>query len=271
MSYILKVKITQPQAQYRIPFSQRRQFTYPIPPYSTVKGLLCNLLGITSDSEENFKKIKEGLSVGIYGRYESIVREYVWYRNLNSENHKEKFHHVNNRIVDFTPQHPGGQIPVTMDVLHNVELLIYFYHRDKDFLEVVKEAFYNPSNRHSPIHLGRSEDWMVIEEVKLIPIENLEYKRVRSIDYFTWIPEKKFVEDEFIEKSNYDSFFKNLPGNIFRLPTFYKITSDNQRVFENFVIAKLYEGRSFLPFSCYVDKEENLPMILTKLGETNNE
>ncbi|MGB9677695.1 MAG: CRISPR-associated protein Cas5, partial [Candidatus Ratteibacteria bacterium] len=43
---VSKLKIYQPQAHYRIPFTYQRKHTYPIPPYSTIIGLLCNVLGI---------------------------------------------------------------------------------------------------------------------------------------------------------------------------------------------------------------------------------
>ncbi len=263
MEKVLKIKIRQPQAHYRIPFSYQRRFTYPVPPFSTVKGLICNLLGIKSDGEENFKRIKEGFSLGIYSRYESLVREYVWLRNLGKEYHLDKFKDLKNRILDFTPQHPGVQSPVTVDVLHNVELIIYIYHRDEMFLKVIEGAFYNPSNRLSPIHLGRSEDWLVFEEIKLI--EDFECTSVRKIDYFTWIPEKSFLEDKFVNTESYDEFFEKLTANIFRLPTFYTITSDNKRVFDQFVTVKLYEGGTSPPLKCYVDKSEGLPILLTKL------
>jgi CRISPR-associated protein Cas5, N-terminal domain len=60
----LRLKIYQPQAHYRVPFTYQRRHTYPIPPYSTVIGLLCNVLGIRNlegDGEpksEDYEKLK---------------------------------------------------------------------------------------------------------------------------------------------------------------------------------------------------------------------
>ncbi len=158
MEKILKIKIYQPDAHYRVPFSYQRRFTYPIPPFSTVKGLICNLMGIRDESDELFRKMKEGLSLGIYGRYESLVKEYVWFRNLEKKSHVARFKTVKNRYIDCIPQHPGGQMPVIVDVLHNVNLIIYLYHSDTEFLKEIEVAFENPTKRYSPIHLGRAED-----------------------------------------------------------------------------------------------------------------
>jgi len=259
---VLKIKIYQPSAHYRVPFSYQRRFTYPIPPHSTVKGLICNLMGIRDESDERLVKIKEGLSLAIYGKYESLVKEYTWFRNLSKDSHVDKFHSVTNRIIDKRPQHPGGQMPVTVDVLQDVNLLIYIYHPDKDFLEKIKDAFENPSERLSIIHLGRSEDWLVFQEIKW-PVE-LRQQSAMNIKYFTWIPAKEYTEEDFINR-DYDNFFNGLNGNIFRLSTFYKITDSNQRVFDEYVTVKLYEGGSFKKMKFYVDSNENIPVIFARL------
>ncbi len=93
----LKLKIYQPSAHYRVPFSYQRRFTYPIPPFSTVKGLLCNLLGIT---DQNYGDFVEGLHIAVLGRYESLTREYTWFRNLSKKSHIDRFHTVSNRIIE---------------------------------------------------------------------------------------------------------------------------------------------------------------------------
>lgn len=262
MKQVLKVKIYQPDAHYRVPFSYQRRFTYPIPPYSTVKGLICNLMGIRDDADERLKKIKEGLSLAIYGRYESLVKEYIWFRNLKEKSHINKFHTVTNRIIDNVPQHPGGQMPVTVDVLHNVSLMIYICHPDPNFLKNISDAFENPSERLSTIHLGRSEDWLVFEEIRW-PVE-LRQESVMNIKHFTWMPEKEFADKGFID-GEYEDFFNGLSGNLFRLPTYYKITDSNQRIFNEYVTVKLYEGGSFKRRKFYVDGNENLPIIFSRL------
>jgi CRISPR-associated protein Cas5t len=258
---MLKIKIHQPNAHYRVPFSYQRRFTYPIPPYSTVKGLICNLMGIKDEDDERLKKIKE-LYLAIYGRYESLIKEYIWFRNLSKDSHISKFHSANNRILDNVPQHPGGQMPVTIDVLHNVSLIIYIYHPDEDFLNRIKDSFEYPSNRLSVIHLGRSEDWLVFQEIKL-PVKLIKDSSM-NIRYYTWIPSKEYAQEDFINE-DYGDFFDRLNGNTFRLPTFYKITENNQRVFDEYVTVKLYEGGSFKKHEFFIDADENIPIIFTKL------
>lgn len=266
---VLKVKIHQPEAHYRVPFSYQRRFTYPIPPYSTVKGLICNILGIKNDNDEKFKRLKEGLSLAIYGQYESMIKEYIWFRNLAANKHK-RFYTVENRVIDKTPAHPGIQMPVIIDVLHNVNITMYIHHPNEEFLADIYNAFKNPVTRTSPLHLGRAEDWVVInpEEVNLT---ELTPKRVFHIKYFAWIPEENSVDENFIlDMDRYKKFFEKVNGNVFKLPTFYEINSENQRVFNEYVKVKLYEGGSFEGFEFYIDEHEEIPVIFCKLKRSGN-
>ncbi|MCM8806519.1 MAG: type I-B CRISPR-associated protein Cas5b, partial [Candidatus Omnitrophica bacterium] len=164
---ILKLKIYQPHAHYRIPFTYRRRHSYPIPPYSTVIGLLCNILGIRNieGKEEpcvsqncfcDYHKLKN-IKISICGSFESKSTEYIWFRNLSKESHNNRFGYCRNRYVSGYIEHPGGQMPVLIDILNDVNLWIYFYHEDQDFLEKIKDSFENPQNRIYPLHLGRAE------------------------------------------------------------------------------------------------------------------
>ncbi|MBE0069223.1 type I-B CRISPR-associated protein Cas5b [Thermoanaerobacterium thermosaccharolyticum] len=270
---VLRIKLYQPEANYRIPFSYQRRFTYPIPPYSTVKGLICNLLGIDNENEEMYKNVTK-LSMAIYGRYDNLVKDYIWFRNLSIESHTKRFFSKYNRTLDFSVQHPGGQIPVKIDVLNNVHLIIYIYHENVDFLEKIRNAFVNPVNRNSTIHLGRSEDWLVFEEIKYVDLNNAGIKDIIKFDYYTWMPEQDYLMQGCTDnKELYKDYFNKIDGNLFRLPTFYSI-KEGKRIFDKYIIAKLYEkgSVSISPFDkCYllkilIDGETNLPIFLADLG-----
>ncbi len=266
---VLKVKIYQPDAHYRVPFSYQRRFTYPIPPYSTVKGLICNLMGIRDEGDEKFVQLRDGLSMAIYGKYDNIVKEYTWFRNLSKKSHEQRFHSLKNRFIDNVPQHPGGQTPVKTDVLHNVDLLIYIHHSDDNFLKEIASFLKSPEKRTTIIHLGRAEDWLVFKEIKMI--ELIESNAIK-IPFFTWLPSKEFVNNDFLLFSDYEDFFERINGNIFRLPMYYIIIKYNQRIFNKYITVKLFEGGSFRRQKFYCDSEEaNLPIIFTDLRGNANE
>jgi len=290
---VLKLKIFQPTAHYRIPFTFARRHTYPIPPYSTIIGLLCNFLGIENQEDEKFEQLKNGLALAIYGRYEYLNREYVWLRTLNKDSHNERFRYPENRIIDQIPEHPGGQIPTRIDVLENVYLLIYIKHENEKFLEDIEKSFKNPEGRKYPIHLGRAEDLIMFgdpssqkkenkEEVKdfvmLEGIEIIELKEERKPIYgklknynFFWLvdPERgeKYL-DQSLKCENYKEFFEKTQGSYHLITSFYKIIEEI-RVFE-YIPVKLFEGGSFplyfgKPFEFIFDEKENIPLFFAKM------
>ena len=269
---ILRIRIYQPSAQYRIPFSYQRRFTYPLPPLATVKGLLCNLLGIKTDSSCEYKSLFSGLSVAVYGRAESIVRDYTWFRNLSKESHISKFQTTTNRIHDFAPQHPGGQMPVSVDSLNENRVIIYFGHCDNEKLLEIEKCFRNPEKRNSTVHLGRAEDWLVVEDIRQITTEE---KAVRRGRFFFWLPEPSYCDESYLRgtPSQYEAFFNKAPGNCLRMPLFYRITEGNERIFETYYNAKLYEGGVFPEMCTFLidrlDDETELPLIFTKVRLQN--
>lgn len=259
---VIRIKIHQPDANYRIPFAFLKKFTYPIPPLSTIKGLLCNLLGIKDQSNGDYQKLFEGFFMAVYGEYESIIKERIWLRNLKKSAHLDRFSNSSNRTIDDHIEHIGGVSPSDIYVLHNVNLIIYIYHKDKVFLEKIYSTFLNPENRNDIIHLGRAEDWLVIEEVKRIEIKS---GYARKIPYFSWIPESTYTSKNLIPE-NYDEFFNSLSGNLNKLATFYQINKENQRVFNKYIVSKLFEGGSFRKSNFLVDEEiNNLPVIFSEL------
>lgn len=261
MNKVIKIKITQPNAHYRLPFAFKRRFTYPIPPFSTFKGLLCNLLGIRHEEQKEYLEIKNGLSIFICGKYEALVNEYVWFRNLSIKSHEDKYGDTNNRTINGKVSHIGGQIPVNVDTLDNTTVYIYLHHKNNEFQKILLENIKKPINRNTVLHLGRAEDWIVLEEVKEI---ELEKKAVRKLPYFAWIPEKEFLSPDF-KVDDYEDFYKNISGNLIRQPTFYTV-KNNQRHFYKNVTTKLFEGGSFRKHNLFVDIEENnLPIIFTHL------
>ncbi|MCX7640471.1 MAG: CRISPR-associated protein Cas5, partial [Pyrinomonadaceae bacterium] len=124
--HYLRIEIYQPQSHYRIPTTYQRRHTYPIPPYSTLIGFLCNTLGINDqrlkrkiDEEEiclydELKKIK----ISIAGCFESKVTEYIWFRNLSKEKHEKRFGYAENRYIGGHIEHIGGQSPILIDTLN---------------------------------------------------------------------------------------------------------------------------------------------------------
>ncbi len=255
---VLRIKIYQPQAHYRIPFTYQRRHTYPIPPYSTVIGLLCNLLGIRNYEgtgepieDENYRKLKN-LKISICGKFESKSTEYTWFRNLSAKAHNKRFVVPENRYVGGQIEHIGGQSPVRIDILNDVYLWIYLYHEDREFLEHIELSLENPSNRIGPIHLGRAEDWIVIDGIDFVNVDMDD--ACGDFEVFVWVPENIYLPNG----ASFD--FNNFGGLIYNIPTFYRLGGSGAREF-NYERVKLSDGL-LQGISFYYDTEEDKPIFL---------
>jgi CRISPR-associated protein Cas5t len=263
--YFLRLRIYQPQAHYRVPFTYQRRHTYPIPPYSTIIGFLCNVLGYDGIpvEHEKLKKIK----ISIAGRFESKTTEYTWFRNLAKSAHVERFGSVENRSVGGHVEHIGGQSPISIDVLNDVRLVIHLAHEDCSFLKDIRSSLENPISRLEVLHLGRAEDWIVIEELsKVMCISSFEVCRIDAdFRHFLWIPEQFYAPKASV------SDFASYEGLRYRLTTFWTVedyaTTRNRhgrRIFEYITVKLsdgLLKGKKFL-----FDKECNPPVFLAILG-----
>jgi len=266
--YILRIRIYQPQAHYRVPFTYQRRHTYPIPPYSTVIGFLCNVLGIDDQEKVEYKELRN-IKMSIAGRFESKTTEYIWFRNLAKSAHVERFGSVENRSIGGHVEHIGGQSPVSIDVLNDVRLVIYLAHDDQGFLKSVRSLLENPVRRLEILHLGRAEDWIVIEEISAIyKLSTFEIRREdASFGHFFWIPERMYLpeaKDSLPDFSQYE-------GLMYRLPTFWKIENYAQtrnrhgrRIFE-YITVKLSDGL-FVHKKFLFDEERKLPVFLANFG-----
>lgn len=162
MVEILRVRIFQPKACYTTPLSVKGIETYPLPPYSTLRGMIYNAMG---------RKYKEGdeIDFSIQGRYSSIYREY-WNAVKFGSNGKEKK-------------------PLEVPTLNYVELII---HIKSNILNEIEEAIKKPKIYLS---LGRMEDLIKIWECKKVNLETLNlnnlFEKPIISSYSAYVPKEK--------------------------------------------------------------------------------
>lgn len=270
---LLRIKIYQPNAHYRLPFAYKRRHTYPLPPYSTIIGLLINVLGIWNQEDNFYKEGIKKLKISLAGKFDSKITEYIWFRNMSKKYHLARFSYMNNRENNGTIEHPGGQSPMRIDVLNDVHLILYLGHEDIEILKRVKSELSNPINRLEIIHLGRAEDWIVLEEEpQLLQESQLCYKALGgNFKHFFWIPQQFYInENDNWHKINNDNF----EGLLYNLPTFSKVEGyeenynrHGKRTFK-YVRTKLNDGL-IIGQKLMIDKELNLPIFLGDLNGRN--
>lgn len=256
---VLRLRLLQPSALYRVPYAYQKILTYPLPPYATVLGFLKNWLG--NDPDVGLCLPLE--QIAIAGRWESVVPEYSWARNLHEEKHEEYFGALATparrsskqasgspyRMRWGLPEHPGGQSPRISLVLQKVELLIYLSAKE-EHLSVLRQAIYK-SQPYEILHLGRAEDLVIplsLEEVTLIQGDLLPSK----LSWRFWIPWAEMER------------FSGLRGTPYRVALRAQDEPPTRQV--KTVPVFLWEGDtpSSLP-DVYIDESYNLPVFWQKL------
>lgn len=263
---LLRLIIYQPHAHYRIPFTYQRRHTYPLPPYSTIIGFLCNVCGIDDQNNELYKVIRES-KFSILGKFEHKTTNMIWFRNLSKGAHCKIYGDIYIREKNAQIGHPGGQSPIKVDELENMEVIVHIYHENEDKLKKIKGKIENPENRLQPLHLGRTEDLIVFKDISVIEDNEIEYKRQDGrYPYFFWIPEKLFSL-----KNEYEINWNDFDGLLYLLTTFSKIENyeihhnhTGKRIYE-MIRAKLNDGK-IINTKCLFDKELQLPIFLGDLN-----
>lgn len=135
---ILKLNLYQETACYKKPFAMKVAETYPLPPYSTVIGMLHKIL--QAKSGEYFP-----MNVSVQGEYEAIFNNY---QNLRMYKGKDKV----------------TAMPRNVHQLLNVHLIVHVQADD----EIINKIYNNIINGVETFTLGRNEDLVRVDNIKIL-------------------------------------------------------------------------------------------------------
>jgi len=184
----LYIKIFQPFAQYRNPFTFYYAQTYPLPPKSTIIGMLQNANERYYDQE--FWKLK----VSVHGGFESVFWNYQQLIKGFPQLKRSKdgdIYIVNQELPLYNEGFKSQRTPVHQQELFNGHLYI-FIRGNKKLLNEIKDALDLP---RKILYLGRSEDIIFIKRVEFVKENNIELKLAKKslwLTYPTYIKHKNF-------------------------------------------------------------------------------
>jgi len=153
------LELFQPFAQYRNPFTFYYAQTFPLPPKSTIVGMLQNAVGEWYD--EKYWDLK----VSVHGGFESVFWNYQQLIKGDI-----KLQDVNNKLILVNQKRPlygqglkSQRTPINQQELFNGHLWI-FVRGEEVLITKIKEALGKPTK---VLSLGRSEDTIFIKNVKI--------------------------------------------------------------------------------------------------------
>lgn len=159
---VLRIKAYQETACYKKPFANKVTETYPLPPYSTVKGLIHSVL--EADQLIPF-------SLSIQGTYESMLIDYK--KTYFVKKHEFAMPIVLDGLASELPAYSTNvmtSMPLYTHMLYNIELVFHIKAND----QVLDEIYHAFTNLRSFISLGRHEDILRLDEVKFVNLEETD-------------------------------------------------------------------------------------------------
>ncbi|WP_168188370.1 type I-B CRISPR-associated protein Cas5b [Thermococcus indicus] len=204
----LLIELFQPFAQYRNPFTFYYAQTYPLPPKSTIIGMLQNALNDWYGHGDGHREGVEkwwSLKVSVHGGFESVFWNYQ--QLIKATKSGISLVRFRGRPVLWNQGRPlygfsltSQRTPVSQQELFNGWLYILLKHKDEEFLEKIKNALERP---RKVLSLGRSEDIVFIRNVHFVRESETNSDNAREIGviYPTYVyvknPEEALARQEY--------------------------------------------------------------------------
>ncbi len=264
---ILYVELFQPFAQYRNPFTFYYAQTYPLPPKSTVIGMLQNATDMwygwgKLDEIEITPKDWWSLKISIHGGFESTFWNYQ--QLIKGDISISSSGILLNRNKDlWMPLYGEGlkaqRTPVYQQELFNGHLFIFIKGKEEKggkLLEEIKSSLENPKK---VLSLGRSEDVIYIRKVEYIsPFEEGHAKSNLWFKYPTYL---NYNEMRDILK------FQRYP--VYSIPTQIRFENNKKLIKHKSEITK--ETNRWVEFTTVIHTRENHILRLRKNNEVKYE
>ncbi|RMH79404.1 MAG: type I-B CRISPR-associated protein Cas5 [Acidobacteria bacterium] len=164
---LLKFELFVPTACFKTPFSVKGIETYPLPPYSTIIGILYTALG------EEWKG--ERFDISIQGNYEAIFRDYIRFRKYNFKDKKLE------------------SLPLSVPTFYKFELKVHL-EGDENLLKKFKNALEKPKTY---LYLSGGEYPLKIKGVRFVYAEEKRY----TLREPATLKAGAFVPETLVEKS----------------------------------------------------------------------
>ena len=247
----IRLKIFQNLVNYKLPTSFQLKETYPLPPYSTVIGMVHNACEFTEYVP---------MKVSVQGKYHSKVNDLATRYEFKPGMNFDKSRHQLN-IDGFGI----GRGVSTVELLSEVELLIHIVPENQEFVEEICEKLTYP---HEYLSLGRREDLIVFGELpKIVEVEETELEEDLSIknSYSAYIP-IEILKEEAVKIGSKEGV--KISGTVYKLTKDYEIknygTAKSPKNFRVWNKIKVVYGSDITGLeeeNVYVDEDKNLVFL----------
>jgi CRISPR-associated protein Cas5t len=242
----IRVRLRQNMVNYKKPTSFQLKETYPLPPFSTVIGMVHSLC--------NYTEYKP-MQISVQGKYFSKVNDlYTRYEFKNGMPYDDKRHQLK------VGEYGVGQGVATAELLVDVELLLHIVPEDQTLVDEIYNAFVQPKEYPS---LGRREDLATIEELKVVTLSQTELEKQIPAhkDYYAYVPYEVFLKEDVVTTHNIQGISNT--GTRYKLTKNYELvnygTKNAPKIFRRWnKVDVLYSSVTALAAGTFMVDDDNI-------------
>lgn len=216
----IKFKIYQNLVNYKVPTSFQLKETFPLPPFSSIIGMIHSLCG--------FKEYNR-MKVSVKGKSASKVNElYTRYEFKEKDTFKPERHQINADGLGITRGTAHAELLV------DLEATIHVIPENQELLNLILTSLKYP---HKYLSLGRYEDIAYIKDIKIVDVffKELDEDLEMEEEIFAYVPLSFFEEEKMDSGSRRDGVRVN--GTKYDLATNYELVTigskNNQKFIRN--------------------------------------
>ena len=216
----IKLKLYQNMVNYKVPTSFQLKESYPLPPYSTVIGMVHSLC--------DFKEYKP-MKISISGNYFSKVNDlYTRYEFKERDTFKPERHQINADGLGITRGTAHAELLV------DLEATIHVIPENQGLLNLILTSLKYP---HKYLSLGRYEDIAYIKDIKIVDVffKELDEDLEMEEEIFAYVPLSFFEEEKMDSGIRRDGV--RVTGTKYDLATNYELVTigskNNQKFIRN--------------------------------------
>lgn len=182
----IKIIARQTLASYRKPSSLKIKESYPLPPYSTVSGMV--------HAACRFQEYVD-MDISIQGNYYARVNEMYTKYEFKPGFYEPKGGRHSLRVPHKEMEKDTGivQGPANIELLSEVKLLLHICPKDQSQIETIYQGIKNPAEYLS---LGRREDLLVVEKVSIVELKQEKLEQDYELKQDAYIPRGVLAEGD---------------------------------------------------------------------------
>ena len=206
----IRFVIEQELVNYKVPTSFQLKESYPLPPYSTVIGMIHSMCGFLE---------YQPMKISVQGKYHSKVNDlYTRYEFKPGMRYEAKRHQL--EVGGFGI----GKGVATAELLSEVEVMIHVIPEDETLITKIIEGICQPLEYPS---LGRREDLAIIKDVVCVEVDKRMIERDSELSngYSAFIPDVKNLFDQIEVEASDASIAKNTAGTYYMINKEYKLVN----------------------------------------------